>query len=496
MDWLERRQAGLLLHPTSLPGRDGVGDLGQTAHRFVDWLADCGFGLWQILPLSLPGSDQCPYVAAASLATNPLLIDLEALVEAGLLARHELPPPASPATRVDFGAAIAAKHALVERAAVRLGSDAATVDEWLATRQWALDTAEFLAIKEVQGGAPWWTWPEPLARRDAAALERFHAEHAATVRRIAATQWLVDRQWWALRAHAHQRGVRIVGDLPIYVDRDSADVWAGRALFQLNRDGTPKVVAGVPPDYFSALGQLWGNPLYDWARLAETGYAWWIARMRRTLELTDLVRLDHFRAFAAYWEVPADAPDARTGRWVEGPGLPFFSALREALGELPLLAEDLGDVDEPVHALRDTLGLPGMRVLQFGFDGDYHNLHHPRNCPPNSFCYTGTHDNDTIVGWWASLDEATRHRVRVDLSTPGTDIAWEMIDAAMRTASRVCIVPMQDLLGLPSAARMNTPGVVEGNWRWKLADLDLPPELSARVRAVLTASSRLPGSAP
>lgn len=488
-------RAGVLLHPTSLPGRDGLGDLGPDGYRFLDWLATRGFSLWQILPLSLPGSEQCPYVSAASLALNPLLLDLTALVDEGLLAAAELPPPTPPGDWVDFGAVIARKQPAIDRAALRLVHERrAQLDAFLADNAWAMETAQFLALKQVHGGEPWWTWPAEYGSRDAAALARFEKEHGDKIRQHAAVQLLVDKQWSKLHAYARDRGVELVGDLPIYVDRDSADVWANRSLFLLHPDGSPRVVAGVPPDYFSALGQLWGNPIYDWEKLAETGYAWWIARMRRTLALCDRVRVDHFRAFAAYWEVPADAPDARTGRWVPGPGTALFDALTAALGPLPLIAEDLGDIDRAVHELRDTLGLPGMRVLQFGFDGDFLNLHHPRNCPPNTFCYTGTHDNDTVVGWWEKLDETTRHRVRVDLSTPADDIATDLIGAAFATPSRVAIVPMQDLLALGSAARMNRPGVVEGNWRWKLATLDFDDVVEARARHAI--SSRPRGSAP
>ncbi len=484
------RRAGLLLHPTSLAGRDGIGDLGASVEGFLDWLVEAGFGVWQILPLSLPGSDQCPYVSAASLALNPLLIDLPTLVADGLLRADELPPPTPPTATIDWAQVIATKRPLLERAASRLAEDERQLDAFFSQQPWAVQTAEFLALKQTLDGAPWWQWPRPLATREPEALATWRDAHEGTIRRVAATALIIERQWARVRQLARQRAIQIVGDVPIYVDRDSADVWANRSLFQLRPDGSPRVVAGVPPDYFSETGQLWGNPLYDWEQLAATNYTWWVDRMERTLQLCDRVRIDHFRAFAAYWEVPAEAPDARTGRWVRGPGVAFFTALRAALGELPLLAEDLGDVDKAVHALRDEVGLPGMRVLQFGFDGDYANLHHPRNCPENSYCYTGTHDNDTILGWWTSLDEATRHRVRVDLSSNGEQIVFELIKACFATPSRVAIVPMQDLLGLGSDARMNRPGVVEGNWRWKMHDDELTPTLAATVRSALVSTGR------
>lgn len=487
------RAAGILLHPTSLPGPFGIGDLGQSARRFVDWLTEAEVSVWQILPLVLPGAGWSPYSTRACMASSPWLIDLVALREVGLLDAHDLEAPRFHPDRVDYPAVTRWKEERLRKATARLRAGHPVGEELAAFRDeapWVDEMALFEALHARHDHQPWWDWPAGQRDRKAAALAAARDELAAEVYHHAAVQMLFQRQWRALRSYAADRGVRIMGDLPIYVDHDSVDVWAAREQFQLDADGKPRSVAGVPPDYFSETGQLWGNPLYDWAHMAEDGYSWWVSRMKRSLELVDVVRVDHFRAFSAYWAVPAGAEDARGGVWHEGPGKGFFDALREALGDLPVVAEDLGMLDDNVHALREAVGLPGMHVLQFAFGAGADNAYLPHNHRKRAVVYTGTHDNDTTRGFWDSAPERVRDHLRRYFASDGRDPVWMLIRAAMSSVAELAVLPLQDVLDLDSGARMNTPGETHGNWGWRVRGAAFNPGTAARVRDLVSCYGR------
>ncbi|HEX5727233.1 MAG TPA: 4-alpha-glucanotransferase [Longimicrobiaceae bacterium] len=488
-----RRASGILLHPTSLPG-PGIGGVGEEAHRFVDWLRAAGQSLWQVLPLVPPDESGSPYNGLSAMAGNTLLLSPALLADDGLLEADEVPcPDGLPGDCLELREVARWKDRLLRRAhgAYRAGWAPALRRAFAGYRDaqgdWLRDYALFRALREHHGGAPWTEWDAPLRRRDPAALARAAADLEDEVERHAFGQFLFDRQWGALRAYARAAGVRLMGDVPIFVAHDSADVWAHPELFELDGDGRPTVVSGVPPDYFSATGQRWGNPLYRWDEMARTGYRWWTERFRRTLEHVDLARIDHFRGFEAYWEVPAEEPTALRGEWRPGPGEALFAAVERELGPLPLVAEDLGIITPEVEALREALGFPGMRVLQFGYgDADPASPHRPENHPRNAVAYTGTHDNDTALGWWRTAPEAARAALGGD----GGDVHWRMIERALASPAAVAILPLQDVLGLGSEARMNTPGTVEGNWEWRFREGDLTPELAGRLRELTRASGR------
>ncbi|MGH7790226.1 MAG: 4-alpha-glucanotransferase [Candidatus Binatia bacterium] len=496
------RSSGLLLHPTSLPGRYGVGDLGDGARAFVDFLAAARQGLWQVLPLGPTGFGDSPYQSFSAFAGNPVLISLDQLREDGWLSAADLAdPPACPADQVDYGTVIPYKRDRLERAAQRFlaaggGAQAADFDAFRAAHAaWLEDFALFMGLKDAHDGAVWNTWEAPLARREAAALTRWRERLRGAADGHAVRQFFFFRQWLALKAYANQRGVRLVGDTPIFAAYDSADVWSHPELFFLNARGNPTVVAGVPPDYFSATGQLWGNPLYRWDGMAAQRYGWWIDRLRLAFQLVDVLRIDHFIGFARYWEIPARAKTAVKGRWVPGPGAALGLAAREALGELPIIAEDLGAMTPEVDALRDQLGLPGMRVLQFAFDTDASNRFLPHNHTPNSVVYTGTHDNDTSVGWFAAAGPTERSNAQHYLARSGEDIAWDLIRAALASVAHTAIIPVQDVLSLGSAARMNLPGRPHGNWSWRLLDGALGPALAERLGSMTEWYGRTPAAA-
>ncbi len=491
------RTAGILLHPISLPGA-GIGDAGDAALRFVDWLADAGLSWWQILPLVPTGEGGSPYNGLSALGGNPLLVSPASLVREGLLAADEVDGDGLPDDRVDFPAVARWKESLLRRAhaSFRTGASPELREALEEMRRragaWLDDLTLFLALREAHGGRPWTQWEKGVRDRDSSALKRARAEHAGTIERHALAQLLFDREWRRLRAHARERGVRLIGDVPIFVAHDSADVWAHRDLFALDERGAPETVAGVPPDYFSATGQRWGNPLYRWDVLAERGYGWWRERFRRALEMVDVVRIDHFRGFESYWEIQASEETAIHGEWRPGPGVPLFAALREELGGLPLIAEDLGIITPQVEALRDELGLPGMRVLQFAFGDDEQNPHLPENYPRNAVAYTGTHDNDTALGWWKGSATAEEQAGLRRLTGGGTgEVGWDMIEVVFRSGADLAIVPLQDVLGLGSEARMNTPGTMEGNWAWRFREGALTPALAARLRELARESGRL-----
>lgn len=470
---LWERSGGILLHPTCLPGPYGIGDLGDAAKWWIDALAAADQKWWQILPLTPAGYGNSPYSSYSAFAGNELLISPQRLLEDGLLDPEDCHPPDLPEDRVDYEAVARYKTRLLEKAweHFRNGRGDHQHAELTAFEAghvtWLEDYALFRAIKDSQRGAAWHDWPLPLVHREPEALDRAFEELLPAVSFYKFCQFQFYRQWQKVKEYAHSRGIRVIGDVPIFVADDSADVWANQRLFQLDADGRPKVVAGVPPDYFSATGQLWGNPLYDWEAMRETRFRWWVDRIRTTLEQVDAVRLDHFRGFEAYWEVPARAETAEHGRWVKAPGEEFFRHLESELGRLPLIAEDLGLITEEVHELRKKFNLPGMRVLQFAFGGDSDNPYLPHNYEPLTVVYTGTHDNDTTRGWYEHASEDEKDHLRRYLARDGTNVTWDLIRAAWSSVAKIAIVPLQDVLDLGSEARMNSPGVSEGNWAWR-----------------------------
>lgn len=484
MEWT--RVSGILLHPTSFPGRFGIGDLGNEAHGFVDWLVSAGQKVWQTLALGPTGYADSPYASFSALAGNPLLISPDRLAEDGDLSPQDLvDPPPFPAERVDFGWVIDYKTGLLHRAARRFFERApaqrrAQFDQFCHDNQrWLDDFALFMAVKAEHELVIWTQWEESIALRRPEALAHWRDKLAGEIRFHKYAQFQFFHQWQALRHYANGRGVQIMGDIPIFVAHDSADVWAHPELFYLDERGQPTIVAGVPPDYFSATGQRWGNPIYRWDLLERDGYRWWIERVRQTFELVDLLRIDHFRGFEAYWEIPASEPTAVVGRWVKGPGAKLFHALKNALGELPIVAEDLGVVTPGVVALREQFGFPGMKVLQFAFDSDTTNPYLPFNLDHDCVIYTGTHDNDTIRGWYASISEKKRDKVRLYMGIDGHDINWDLIRLALSSVADMAIVPLQDVLSLGTEARMNLPGEPSGNWQWRYrrgALTDLPAQ--------------------
>lgn len=497
---MQTRTSGILLHPTSLPGRYGIGDLGDQAHGFVDFLASAGQGLWQVLPLGPTGYGDSPYQSFSAFAGNPLLISLDRLRDQGLLDPGELADyPTLDDGSVDFGAVIPLKLTRLQRAHQRFQRDASTeqrnaLEHFTAQNSdWLADYALFRALKEAHHGQPWDRWEGALVRRDPEALARCRRELADTVDFQIFMQYLFQRQWTDLRRYAHGKQVKLIGDIPIFVAHDSADVWAHQGRFQLDQQGHCTVVAGVPPDYFSADGQLWGNPLYRWDVLAAEGYQFWLERVRRQLAMVDYIRLDHFRGFAAYWEVPGDADNARGGHWVQGPGMALFDTLRDALGGLPLIAEDLGEITDDVYELRDGLGLPGMGVLQFGFEPtDLGSPHTPHNVRHAQVLYTGTHDNDTTLGWWHQQTPEIRDHVCRYLACEPDTMPWPMIRAAWASVADMALMPLQDLLGLGGEARFNTPGKQGGNWGWRFRESELDGALADQLRALSELYDRRP----
>ncbi|MEN8234862.1 MAG: 4-alpha-glucanotransferase [Actinomycetota bacterium] len=467
------RSSGVILHPTSLPGRYGVGDLGSAAHRWVDRLADTETGLWQILPVGPTGYGDSPYQCFSAFAGNVNLVSPELLVANELI--DDPGTPAFPDDHVDYGSVIPWKRRLLAEAHdtfSRGGGDSDlgdAFDRFRTQQNWLDDYALFMAIKIDQGGGSWQDWPEALRLRETGALAEVRNRLSGTIERIRFSQFLFFQQWDDLHRHAADRGVRIIGDVPIFVAGDSADVWASPERFRLDAKHRPTVVAGVPPDYFSETGQLWGNPLYDWDHHAETGYAWWAERLRSTFEIADIARIDHFRGFADYWEIPADAETAIDGAWHDGPGVALFDAVRERLGDLPIIAEDLGDLSDKVPELLERVGFPGMRVLAFAFSSDDTNPFLPHNYPVETIAYTGTHDNDTTLGWWESAPEAEREFAGRYLSVDPADPVAAFLEALWGSRAMFAIAPLQDLLRLGSPGRMNIPGTTDANWQWRVS---------------------------
>ena len=487
------RASGILLHPSSLPGPHGSGDFGPAAYHFVDWLAAAKQRLWQILPLGGIGPGNSPYMSSSAFAGNLLLIDLADLQRSGWLDEADLLPDASFSdARVRFGEVVPWRMARLFKAVtcfmqIAVAADRADFADFCALESsWLDDYALFMALAELHPGSDWCDWPAPLAHRDPKALRRVDAEHAARIAFWKFSQWCFFTQWKRLRAYANARGIKIIGDAPIFIAYQSAEVWARPELFELDADGRATVIAGVPPDFFSATGQRWGNPLYRWTAHAAEGYAWWIERVRRIFELVDIVRIDHFRGFAGYWEIPVTEPTAIHGRWLPGPGAALFQAIEAALGKLPIIAEDLGVITPDVDALRQTFGLPGMRILQFAFGEDGHddntNAYLPHNFDTDTVVYTGTHDNNTTQGWWAGAAPTQRYYVLDYLgSTQPVDIHWQLIRTACASVANTAIYPLQDVLGLGSADRMNLPGQGEGFWEWRFTWDQIQPAQAARL---------------
>jgi 4-alpha-glucanotransferase len=497
-----QRSSGVLLHPTSLPGPYGAGDLGREAIAFVEFLAEAGQKIWQVLPLNPTGYADSPYQCFSAFAGNPLLISLDRLAEQGWLSRDDLSAvPDLPKSSVDYGVVIKFRFTMLRRAAARFfatltGSSKAEYEEFCAQQAaWLGDYALFMAAKDTHGGIAWTGWEPELAAREPGALARWSERLAAEIAAYKFWQFEFFRQWGAVRAACAQRGIRIMGDLPIYVAHDSADVWAAPQLFWLDERGDPVKVAGVPPDYFSATGQLWGNPIYRWERLRADGYRWWLARVRGVLQLFDMVRIDHFRGFEAYFEIPASERTAVNGTWIKGPGAELFEALEREFGELPIVAENLGNITPEVEAIRKRFDFPGMAILQFAFGTDPQGpSFRPHNYERNLVAYTGGHDNDTTLGWWTSgIADSTRseedlRRERAFagsyLDLRGEEIQWAMIRALMASVADTVLIPMQDILGLGSPARMNLPGRMDGNWKWRYEREQLRPEMTSRLRAM------------
>jgi 4-alpha-glucanotransferase len=495
---------------TSLPGRFGIGDLGPQAEAFAAFLAETGQKWWQILPIGPTGFGNSPYQSHSSYAGNPLLISPEKLAGVGLVTKDELGAyPELPEDRVNYDATVAAKQVLFEAAFRRFDDND---PEYLTFRElaksWLDDYAMYMALKEAHAGRAWNDWEPGIAARKPAAMEKWARELDAKIRYHRFVQFLFHEQWEDFRAHCRARGVSLIGDLPIFVSQDSADVWARPDLFQLDEGGRPTFVAGVPPDYFSETGQLWGNPLYDWQKHADESFAWWITRLKATTDRVELVRLDHFRGFEAYWEVPADAPTAASGRWALGPGAAFLEALRTGLGGLPLIAEDLGKITFEVESLRDRFALPGMRVLQFAFGDDSKaDDYLPYKHIAHSIVYTGTHDNDTTVGWYtADHVESTQSRETIETErafvrrflgcTSDHAIHWDMIRLAQSSVADTVIIPMQDVLGAGGEARMNVPGKAEGNWVWRFREGDVTPAMRDHLADLTAIFARWNGDVP
>ena len=494
------RSSGILLHPTSLPGKFGIGELGDEAYRFVDFLVASGQNLWQVLPLGPTGYGDSPYACFSAFAGNTLLISPQRLVDEGLLTEADLAAaPSFPDESVDFNRVLEVKQALLRKAFENFKhtTDTGLRADLLAFSQeaaaWLDDYALFRTLKEAHGGIAWHQWETALAYRETAALAAAREKLREQIEAQKFYQYLFFKQWAALKAYCHERRIRIVGDIPIFVAHDSADVWTRPEQFKLDAQGKPLFVAGVPPDYFSATGQLWGNPIYHWERMRADGFRWWIERVRAALHTFDILRIDHFRGFAAYWEIPGGDTTAEHGRWAEAPGRELFTTIKNTLGSLPIIAEDLGVITPDVEALRDDFGFPGMRILQFAFGKDGNNIDLPHNYIQNVVVYTGTHDNDTTLGWFHSRagDGSTRDAAQIArereyclkyLDTKGEEINWDFIRAVMGSVANMAIIPLQDVLGLGTKARMNLPASTSGNWSWRYKADMLTEDLAARLK--------------
>ncbi|MEP6645031.1 MAG: 4-alpha-glucanotransferase [Acidobacteriaceae bacterium] len=492
------RSAGILLHPISLPSRGGIGDLGPAAYEFIDFLAAARQGLWQVLPLGPPANGNSPYSSISAFAGNPLLISLERLAEKGWIASSQLANLPAAGSRIEYEEVFQSKMPVLFEAARNFleKGDADTQARFqgfcVENEWWLEDFVLFDVLRARYDRQAWINWPRELARRENAALEKARAELAIEMAVGRVLQFFFYEQWRALRLYCAQRSIRVVGDIAIFVDYDSADVWAHRELYRLKENLQPEVVSGVPPDAFSSTGQRWGNPLYDWEAMRSHGYQWWIQRLRWATQTCDLIRLDHFRGFAQFWEIPADEPTAINGRWVDGPGDDLFNHLREAFGTLPFFAEDLGVITPDVTALRDRHKIPGMAVLQFAFGDAGAHIYLPHRLVPECVLYTGTHDNDTTLGWWNSAGEVERRAVESLVGRPEDGINWALIRLAQSSVASLAVAPLQDILGLGSEARLNTPSKHEGNYHWRFQAGSLTKKLAEQLAALAEVTDRLP----
>jgi 4-alpha-glucanotransferase len=496
-----KRMSGILLHPSSLPGPDGIGDIGPEAYDWINFLVQSGCELWQLLPLGPTGYGDSPYQCFSAFAGNPYLINSLLLVDEGLLTIDDLSDrPEFPENAVDFGPVIEWKLKLLDRAYKNFKSQQSIelidlfqkfiIDE----RDWLNDFSLFMAVKEVNGGLSWVNWHDDLRKRDKQALVRFKEEHQALIETHMFRQFLFFRQWSALKAYANNQGIRIIGDIPIFISTDSSDAWSNPELFFFDENLKPTVVAGVPPDYFSATGQLWGNPLYRWKVHKKDKYKWWLKRIKATLRLFDYIRLDHFRGFVNYWEVPAGNLTAEIGKWLPGPGADFFEVMQNELGVLPIIAEDLGEISDDVYLLRDQFDLPGMKVGQFAFSGNPDDPFLPHNYPVNCVAYSGTHDNDTTLGWYQNAPEEEQDFCRRYLARSGDNISWDLVRAVWSSVARISIAPLQDFLSLSSESRMNFPGIASGNWTWRVLPNQIDTALAEKIYEINYLYSRLSAS--
>ena len=498
-----QRSSGILLHPSSLPSRGGIGDFGPAAYQFIDFLAAARQKMWQVLPLGPTGMGNSPYSSTSAFAGNPLLVSLELLAQTGWIGADRLSQLPAPNERVDFAAVQAIKMPLLREAARNFLKNASAEDRerfgrfCAENRNWLDGFVLFDVLRQRHNATSWSSWPRELERRDPVVLEKLRKEAGEELEIERVIQFAFFEQWNALRQACHAKGIHIVGDIAIFVSYDSADVWTHPDIFYLKADRQPEFVAGVPPDAFSKTGQRWGNPVYRWEVLKSRGYDWWVERIRGALKTCDILRLDHFRGFEQYWQIPAGHPTAEHGRWVPGPGDDLFHALRQHLGELPFIAEDLGHITPEVHALRERLNIPGMKVLQFGFSDPGAHMYLPHRYDANSVVYTGTHDNDTTVGWWRNhASEAERAAASAYLGGASdgqnhwSGIHWSLMRAAATSVASLCLVPMQDALGLGSEARMNIPSHADGNWGWRLLANQLTPELAKQLAELTVVTDR------
>lgn len=495
----QNRSSGVLLHPTSLPGPDGMGDLGPEIFRWIDFLSDSGCQLWQILPLGPTGYGDSPYQCFSAFAGNPFLISSTLLLNENLLKSEDfLDRPDFSSDHIEYGPVIEWKIKLLKRSFLHFKKSKNKIlheryEHFLDTNKgWLDDFSLFMAIKETEGNASWNNWQPDLRKRDQKAIADFIENNALLISEHKYRQFLFFSQWEKVKVYTASKNIKIIGDIPIFIAYDSSDAWANPELFSLDKEGLPIVVAGVPPDYFSKTGQLWGNPLYRWDMHKNNNYKWWIKRISSVLNLVDIIRLDHFRGFEAYWEVPYGKPTAEIGRWVKGPGKALFDVIQSELGELPIIAEDLGVITEGVTALRDGFNLPGMKILQFAFADDPDDAFLPHNYPVNCFAYTGTHDNDTTWGWYQKTSERERDFCRRYLSVSGNDISWSMMRTLWRSVANYTLAPMQDLLSLGTETRMNLPGSASGNWGWRMQSQAINPDLVKRFYELNYLYGRLP----
>lgn len=486
-----KRKSGILVHPTSFPGKYGIGDLGQSAYDFIDFLVNSGQKLWQVLPIGPTGYGDSPYQAFSSFAGQPLIISPDKLIELGLLQEEDITLQPWDPQKIDYGPAIEYKISILKKAfesfdALKSGPLFNAFKQFKdSNKAWLDDYALFMASKDHYGGIIWSQWDSEIAFPTEESLKKWTKKLSKGVKYYKFIQFIFFKQWFELKAYANNSGIQIIGDIPIFVAYDSADVWGNKSLFCLDEKGYPTHVAGVPPDYFSETGQLWGNPLYNWEVCKLTGYTWWIKRIQSNLNLVDILRIDHFRGFEAYWSIPYGSENAIIGEWLKGPEHDLFYALENALGKnLPIIAEDLGVITKEVEALRDDFNFPGMRILQFAFESIDENNFLPHNYIPNSICYSGTHDNDTTLGWYKKATPISQDKVRRYMNTDANDICWDFIRSCFGSVSDMAIVTLQDVLSLDSWARMNTPGIAAGNWQWRYLDTTLNSGISERLRSV------------